>query len=146
MLKPYLWDFGTGETSTEFEPEYVFPFSSNITVTLTGSTSFGCADVDTFTNVGGSFEDFFDIELPNVFSPNGDGMNDVFRPRFNGVLGPCTELSIYNRWGQLMFISTGNNVTWDGRTNAGIAASAGTFFYTLVVKDKTFKGSVTLLR
>ena len=79
-------------------------------------------------------------EIPNVFTPNGDGINDVFSFTFSGVL---TNFSLYNRWGN--FIQTTNNqshttILWDGRTTSGEACSEGVYFYTLEYKDS--KGDV----
>ncbi len=79
-------------------------------------------------------------EIPNVFTPNGDRVNDVFSFTFNGTL---TNFSLYNRWGNI--IQTTNNqshttMLWDGRTTSGEACSEGVYFYTLEYKDS--KGDV----
>jgi gliding motility-associated-like protein len=92
------------------------------------------------------FDDYFNIERPNVFTPDGDGLNDIFFIDVPGKIYECTDLVIYNRWGQIQFISTGNNLRWDGRNNVGNIVSNGTYFYTLSVKDKSYNGSVSLYR
>jgi len=90
--------------------------------------------------------------VPNVFSPNGDGRNDLFTVgQHDGqvpsvVLGGCSKLLVFNRWGQKMFESLGNNLAWDGRTMAGMLCEPGTYFYVLTVKDMEFKGTVQLMR
>ncbi len=92
------------------------------------------------------------MDIPNVFSPNGDGTNDYFFPRQYLTKG-LTEFSmnIYNRWGQLIFTTTTlDGRGWDGRFNT-IDQPEGVYVYVI---DATFKdgqkehhqGNVTLLR
>lgn len=83
------------------------------------------------------------IVIPNVFSPNGDGLNDLFK-----VAGNFTKLfvQIYNRYGALIYKSTQLNEGWNGRTTAGIECIEGTYFYIIETDAKTFTGSLTLLR
>ena len=84
------------------------------------------------------------LTMPYVFTPNQDGINELFLP--SSVLSNCilTEVSIYNRWGQL--VHKGSNNAWDGRTSAGEMVPEGTYFYVIVVNGTYYKGSLTLLR
>ena len=93
-----------------------------------------------------TFDDYFTISDPNVFTPNGDNMNDEFIIEIPEKVEKCAELTIYNRWGQIQYFSTGNNLKWDGRNNVGSETPAGTYFYTLSIKDKKFEGTLNLLR
>ncbi|MBS1635219.1 MAG: gliding motility-associated C-terminal domain-containing protein [Bacteroidetes bacterium] len=85
-----------------------------------------------------------DFEIPNVFTPNGDGANDVFSIRLKNIESISYE--IYNRWGNLLKSkSVAVNVTnwqhydmWDGKKDDGSQYSDGTYFYVLLMKD--FKG------
>ena len=142
----FLWDFGGGMTSTEENPTFLFPNRQSIVVTLTATDESGCTSSVTQTYSTYNFLDFVDIELPNVFSPNNDGTNDVFAPISNVILGPCAEFSVFNRWGSRIFTSTGGNISWSGFTFAGEPAVAGVYFYTLLVEGLEFNGSVTLMR
>ena len=142
----YLWDFGGGVTSTEENPTYVFPNGQDIVVTLLVSDGSGCTSSVTQTYSTYNFLDFVSIEMPNVFTPNGDGENDVFQPNSNVILGPCANFSIFNRWGSEIFNSVGSNVAWSGYTFAGEPAVNGTYFYVLEIEGLEFKGSVTLIR
>jgi gliding motility-associated-like protein len=89
------------------------------------------------------------INFPNVFSPNGDGENDLFYfPNKNVNELYC---KIYNRWGNLVYEFTQINEGWNGRTNSGKECSEGTYFYIVTYKFqdsdvKKVKGFVTLLR
>lgn len=89
------------------------------------------------------------IDIPNAFSPNSDGLNDVFHVISSGAFSNV-DLKIYNRWGQLIFESAGVNNGWDG-TFKGIPANVGVYVYTVTVRlanGETFikNGNVTLLR
>ncbi|MCG9880144.1 MAG: gliding motility-associated C-terminal domain-containing protein, partial [Bacteroidia bacterium] len=88
------------------------------------------------------------IYFPNSFTPNGDGINDYFAPVFQQIDG--IELSIYNRWGELIFISDYPNFAWDGKSKSGIELPSDIYFYkALVIQEKQkklYKGNVTLLR
>lgn len=77
------------------------------------------------------------IEMPNAFTPNEDGKNDVFRP----VIQPGCEIrgylfSVYNRWGQLIFSSTIPEQGWDGTEN-GVPANIDTYMYVVQMQAGT---------
>jgi gliding motility-associated-like protein len=94
------------------------------------------------------------IYIPNTFSPNGDGSNDVFYPRGTGLYS-IRNFRIFNRWGQLMFEKTNvaaNNASqgWDGTAN-GIKMQPDVYVYVMEVicENNTvfpMKGNVTLIR
>jgi gliding motility-associated-like protein len=66
--------------------------------------------------------------MPTAFSPNGDGLNDFFRPALQSVDEGDYEFLIYNRWGQLVFFTTNPSIGWDGKTN-GRPADPGAYQY-----------------
>lgn len=86
------------------------------------------------------------VYIPNIFSPNGDGVNDFFEMR--GPENQDFTLTVYNRWGQVMFFSDNPKAHfWNGRTYSGIEASTGTYFYVLESENgEVFKGSIMLTR
>jgi gliding motility-associated-like protein len=90
----------------------------------------------------------YSLNIPNAFTPNGDGKNDLFRipPHTHFDL---TQLIIYNRWGQVVFSTNQISSGWDGRFN-GIDQASGTFIYQIsgVLNGKQIflKGSLTLVR
>lgn len=94
------------------------------------------------------------VFIPNTFSPNGDGVNDVFYPRGNGLFNIKT-LRVFNRWGEVVFEKnsfTPNDASagWDG-TYKGIKLSPDVYVYTLdILCDNssvlTFKGNIALIR
>ncbi|MEL7222729.1 MAG: gliding motility-associated C-terminal domain-containing protein, partial [Bacteroidota bacterium] len=90
-----------------------------------------------------------DYRVPNVFSPNGDEVNNVFKPFFLGQVDQV-EVQVYNRWGQLIFESNDpNNPGWDGTKDDKPAPSDVYIYRVLVGLDGTTveeKGNVTLVR
>ena len=92
--------------------------------------------------------------IPNVFTPNADGINDVWEFSL-GLGNTLTSLSVYNRWGNIIHQTTNNQsqttILWDGRTTSGEACSEGVYFYALEYKDskgdtQKKNGYVSLLR
>ena len=86
-----------------------------------------------------------DTKIPNVFSPNGDSMNDFFRiPGIEGF--PNSKLEIYNRWGNVIYQSNDYGGGWDGRINNEPVAD-GTYYYILRRSDgENFHGGLTITR
>jgi gliding motility-associated-like protein len=140
------WLFGDGGTTTDESPTYAFPYGEDFTATLTVTNTNGCIDNSTFSGSALDFDDYFDIFIPNVFTPNGDGENDIFAVEVAGELNDCSDLKIYNRWGQIIFISTGGNTKWDGYTNVGLAVPEGTYFFVVEINGIKKSGSVAVFR
>jgi len=89
------------------------------------------------------------IFIPNIFTPNGDGINDSFSPVTSCNLNSFS-MYIYNRWGKLVYKSETLDDCWDGKSN-GKPAAVGVYYYviyysTATTPSKTIHGSVTLIR
>lgn len=92
--------------------------------------------------------------LPNAFTPNGDGLNDRFLPKFSSERGhEIVNFRVADRWGKIVYVSYGTKtIGWDGTyNNQGTPAEMGTYYYYLDVRfvngeHKVYKGDVTLLR
>ncbi len=119
----------------------------DITYTVTGvSLLQGCPQVDSF-HVTVIPQDVF---VPNAFSPNGDGKNDLFRVGTVRNMINVQEFRIFNRWGQELFYSTDISKGWDG-TFKGVKQDPGVYHYMMRVayangKTAFIKGDVTLVR
>jgi gliding motility-associated-like protein len=87
-----------------------------------------------------------DIYIPNAFTPNRDGVNDTWHiSALNAV--PVFELSIFNRYGQLVYHAQNNNIPWNGQFK-GIDQPSGAYVYLLNIGNgkRIMKGIVMLLR
>ena len=85
-----------------------------------------------------------DLFVPNVFSPNGDGQNDVFIARGTNVKD--FNMVIYDRWGTAVFESDDIEIGWDGTFRGSLMNSAVFVYYILSGEEVVSKGNVTLLR
>lgn len=141
----YLWNFGDGNTSSLFEPLHQYLKQAKFNVILTATNKFGCSDnfklpvQPVITEL---------LQIPNAFSPNGDGQNDIFYPKIFGI--DNMNLKIFNRFGQLIFESYNPNFGWDGKFK-GIPQPIDVYAYTLIVefadgRRESRKGSITLIR
>jgi gliding motility-associated-like protein len=148
----YFWDFGDGTTSTDMNPQHIFTNTEvGATVTLTTTSSIGC--VDTYIiYIDVNTEPIFYI--PNTFTPDGDGYNQVFKPIFHSGYDPYNfNMKIYNRWGEVVFETFDANVGWDGTYGIdGRDVQNGTYTYKIVFKNPkkddriVVKGHVSIIR
>jgi gliding motility-associated-like protein len=137
----WLWDFGDGESSTAVNPVHTYYEPGEFDVTLTVTDSNGCVSSITY----GPYVVFEpDLFIPNVFSPNGDNINDKFEIVYTGV--EQFRLEIFDRWGRAYFSSESPEDLWAGTTLDGGEATEGVYYYALMIGGKIIKGNVTLLR
>jgi gliding motility-associated-like protein len=133
------WQFGNAGESNQQNPVVSFPEAGQYEITLIVETDAGCFDTVTVV-----YEISGDIEVPNVFTPNGDGFNDFFEiPNIQFIKG--NKVLVMNRWGRKVFEASDYNndtVKWDGGDSP-----SGTYFYIIDVPEKEQKkGAVTLIR
>ncbi|MBS1584965.1 MAG: PKD domain-containing protein [Bacteroidetes bacterium] len=141
----FHWDFGDGSSSEEENPVKQFNRSGTFNVCLTASDTNDCSSM-VCKPVEASVLEL--IGVPDAFSPNGDGKNDVLYVRGFGV--KTMTVTIYDRWGQKMFATEDMNIGWDG-TFKGAKQPADAYVYVL---DATFEsghtfhkqGNITVLR
>jgi gliding motility-associated-like protein len=82
-------------------------------------------------------------KLPNTFTPNGDGQNDVFKPVKNAFrFVEKVDFQVFNRWGQQVFQTTDPHLGWNGKNANGEELASGTYFYTCVVYEQRLQGVV----
>jgi gliding motility-associated-like protein len=89
------------------------------------------------------------VYLPNAFTPNGDGKNDIFRPVFAGAASTF-RFAVYDRWGRAVFVTTTPGAGWDG-TTGGRPQPAGTYVWECVYQlykepERMQRGTVMLIR
>lgn len=154
----FVWDFGDGTSSIEFDPLHYYTRGGTFDVTLIANNEWNCAD--TFTVIGATTgEETGDLEFPNAFTPNGGGPtdgvydaqsyeNDFFFPKYAGV--EKYNLEIFNRWGELVFASSDVRRGWDGWYK-GQPAKQDVYVWKCQAtfsdgRETVLKGDVTLLR
>ncbi|MFT4526264.1 MAG: gliding motility-associated-like protein [Bacteroidia bacterium] len=144
----YLWLFGDGDTSIDFSPEHVYPPGAGSVITLIAYNNEGfCIDTMVLDLTDQWYgNDTIDITNSSAFTPNYDGLNDCFRPAFDGHFSDCYELRVFSRWGILQFESVaGQNHCWDGRNKSGEMATQGTYYYIVNLNGIEQHGYVTLI-
>ena len=147
----FSWNFGDSTTVIDsVSPAHIFTVPGIYQVMLTASTANSCSNTTlrTITVLNApNFEN--DFEIPNVFTPNADGINDLFLIRSNNV--QSFSGLIFDRWGNKVHNWTNINEGWNGRTPSGKQLTAGTFFYLLNVtfidgNSITPAGTITLIK
>lgn len=141
----YTWTPSTGLNNLNI-PDPTTTNNKDIRYTVTAYTQEGCSGTD---DILVRFIAGPDIYIPNAFSPNGDGLNDIFRPLPVGIV-KMNYFRVYDRWGKLMYSSTAYLKGWDGTVN-GAPAAVGTYVWIvegLDINQNTIseKGTVTLVR
>lgn len=127
-----LWSFGDGTSSTYTFITHSYHQAGYYPIIVNTTTSAGCLFSDTLYI---RIYDEVIFEVPNIFTPNGDNINDYYfvRTRFIKELNG----QIFNRWGNLMFEFQSVDDKWDGKNKDGIEASDGTYYYIFKAKDIT---------
>ena len=119
----YQWEFGDGGQSTIVHPSNIYSDPGFYTITLIATDEKGCTD--TISRPLEVEEEWY-IYIPNTFTPDGDRFNNFFTASTYGI--QTIAVSIFNRWGQLVFTSQDLNFKWDG-TFDGQVVIDGTYTY-----------------
>jgi len=143
------WDFNGLNQSIEQNPVFTFPDTGMQVISLVVTHQSGCTDTArAIIDIIPSIELF----VPNAFTPNGDGLNDIFLP-IGFLFGPLEyQFSIWNRWGEQVFSTMTFGEGWNGRkNNTGKSAPNGVYTYLIEFVDNrgenhTVKGLATLVR
>ena len=151
----YVWNYGNGSNQTthsvaDSTTNTTYPNAGTYTVTMVannvtnGTTCSATATLVVVVTEG------YTLIIPNIFTPNGDAINDNFMVKGEGVSNFSME--IYDRWGLKIFSSSSINTVWDGKTAGGKDVPADTYFYLInATSSKTnvsteYKGYITLIR
>ena len=131
----YLWQDGSSASTYTVVDEGKY--------TLEFTTFKGCVGMDSIM----VSVDRYRIFVPNAFTPDGNGVNDTFKPSITGdVADEDIEMFIYNRWGELIYQFTDLGKGWDG-TYKGEIANTGVYVWVLIINDKARQdGNVSLIR
>jgi len=145
----FSWSFGDGNSSKEINPEHLYTNSGKYRVSLKAQAINGCEN---------SYEEKITVdlipafEMPDAFTPNGDGRNDYFGPVVNDLELVKFEMEIYNKLGQIVYKTTSFDQPWDGRVlGSNKMCDAGVYVWRVKTTDKygnsdNSQGSFTLVR
>ncbi|MBK9762174.1 MAG: gliding motility-associated C-terminal domain-containing protein [Flavobacteriales bacterium] len=147
----FLWTIADLDTATSYNANYRFPevLGAEYEVCLVAAASAFCSD--TVCHII-EVEDGLAIFVPNAFSPDGDDINEGFKPIVGGVDLRFYRFDIFDRWGQQLFGTDDPNAVWNGRFTNGTDVPIGVYVWKLLAKDPyTGKrieriGHVTLVR
>ncbi len=143
----WLWDFGDASTDVVMNPSHLYPSipeEKNYTVTLIATSNLGCFDTISYSYVK-IVDDV--LILPNIITPNGDGVNDKFEigALIKGGAYTETQLIVYNRWGKKVFEANNYKNDFNG---AGLPD--GVYYVIIkakgILKDVEFKSSLQIMR
>ncbi len=138
--KYYSWRIEGKEFSNDESTFLEMENGRNVTVTLDIESNSGCQGTVSKVLVVDTTQGQ-SMVVPNVFTPNGDGLNDCFYVESSEGFSQCFELNIYNRWGVNVFKSNNPSDCWTGNNH-----SDGTYFYVAKVGPQELKGHVLLIR
>lgn len=159
----WFWNFGDGNNSDDFAPSHTYINSGKYPVYQVAWNTFNCPDTafsPSWNEPGKSSNDknwrlivdpVTTLYIPNGFTPNGDGINDVWAVEgFNE--GKSFELEVFNRWGEKMFSSDDMDAAWDGiMPNSNTYAPNTTYVYVIRYvtsngEEKEVTGTFSLIR
>ncbi|MGZ3931327.1 MAG: PKD domain-containing protein, partial [Bacteroidia bacterium] len=133
----YFWDFGDynspNNNTTAVNPEHDYEMAGTYVVNLVAINSKGCADTVMHTI---EVTPDYALYIPNAFTPDGNGKNDIFQPAGIGIDESNYRMYIFDRWGEIIYTSDNFRKGWDGtiKGDKGIAEE-GVYVYKIYVKD-----------
>lgn len=147
----YQWQIGGLYQLSDVNPQVTFPSAGDYNITLTAVTANGCKDVISRMV---SVKNNFGVYVPTSFTPNFDGVNDIFIPVFSpyGLDLKIYDMEIFDRWGHSLFHTKDYTVGWDGMAKGSDEAiKQEVYVYKIKYKDAEGKiynktGHITLIK
>ncbi len=136
-IKPYEYSIDGGTT---FLSDSVFSDISTVQITVVVKDANGCTVTRQFTVI-------IEIEIYDAFTPNADGINDLWNIHGLNIMYPNCIVKVYSTWGTLVFSSNGYPEPWDGTRN-GTELPAGTYIYVIDLGDGSdpMTGTVNIIK
>jgi len=146
-----FWDFGAYGSSEEQNPEVTLDEIAAHPICLTAWNDLGC---ETTACLDYIVTDAFYVYIPNAFTPDNDGINEVFFIQGTNIASDGFDLKIYNRWGEVVFETTNPEAYWigEGPMTGEYYSQDGVYAYRAVIKDQLtgnsyeFNGFVVVIR
>ena len=142
----FMWNFDNGNYSIEENPTYSFVDADTYNVSLIATSQFGC-----FSEIIREIKIYpeYTLFIPEVFTPDGDGLNDLFLAKGNRMVS--FEMRVFDRWGGVIFKSSSINSGWDGTNFNGEQLDEGVYLYDIEIYDLNdrlwaYNGQLRLMR
>jgi gliding motility-associated-like protein len=137
----WLWNTGDGHTYTTKSFAHLFQQTGTYYVSVAAEDTFGCKANKV---LGPYVVTNLPIEIPNVFTPNGDGVNDLWQITYWGY--EPVSIEVFDRNGEKVFFASNSITGWDGLNLRGEPAPPGLYYYRIQIGRREYRGTVTLLR
>jgi len=140
------WNFGDATSSAQTNPVHEYAIAGSYAVQLIVSSDHGCKDtIIKIINI----DEEISIYVPNAFSPNGDGVNEVFSAKGEGIKE--FHLYVYDRWGNKVFYTENMNSGWNGTYRTDEVVQEDVYVWKIIYKGKAdrereLSGTVTLIK
>ncbi len=151
----FMWDFGDGDSSLQINPQHIYPKEpASYDVTLYVETVYGCKDTTSHVI---DINDVYVLYAPTAFTPDNDGINEIFYITGHGITSKGFKLTIYDRWGEKIWETDKYDPEnparygWDGIAKNHKKAEPGTYvwyceFYDIFGNFQSETGTVLLIR
>ncbi len=146
----WSWQFGDSAKSVSIlqNPRFTYADTGCFLVTLVAANSSACKDT---ARSKVCVQSEFEFYAPNSFTPNGDGLNDIWMPVGQDIDPFSYDLTIFNRWGNLVFESTTPGKGWDGTGSGNSNSQVDTYVWHVALKDQhghryIYTGNLNLIR
>jgi len=143
------WDFGDGDFSTSIYPRHEYLVNGDFIVNLNYQDINKCSNyIQKEINITSNK----DILAPNTFTPNGDGINDIFMPEGVKISGQPFEMKIFNKSGKLIFLTKNANDGWNGfNQSTGNKCTSDNYLWVIEITNDAgnvefYKGTILLLK
>ncbi len=128
-----VWFFGDGDSSSTYHGLHRYQsVAASYQVDLVAVTRYGCKDTSSQRVM---INEAITLYMPTAFSPDGDYQNELFMVKGVGLREEGFLLSVYDRWGEVMFETTDLHKGWDGKSPLGVYVKPGVYSYIVKVVD-----------
>ncbi len=145
----WTWNYGDNNTSVNWQESHTYDLPGLYPVVLIVTNDSGCTDTAIIDITVNDYHTFY---MPNAFTPDGNGRNEIFGPVFTNILAEGYSMMIFDRWGNLVFESDRPEKGWNGTwKNTGQPVQQDVYVWRIQYTDNMYKqyklmGHVTLLR
>lgn len=144
----WYWNYGDSTSSNYFEQDHTYEVPGIYPVYLIAMNDSGCSDTAWMTIIVHDYHTFF---IPNAFTPDDNGLNDVFMPVYTNIIESGYNFMVFDRWGNIVFQTKNTKEGWNGRSPGGKDMELGVYVYKISYTDNMNRiynvvGHVNLIR